>query len=140
MRKQHTRTKIKSSELEKRATELRLAGLTYRAIAEAIGGISHIAAYKAVIRSMDRNRKQAEENAETLRTIEQNRLERLIAAADEKAQLGDIAAIDVVRKLSESLRKLNGLDAPSKTDVTSGGEKISWKDFIGDDNTDPSGV
>ena len=137
MRTKNTRTRIKSSELEKRATELRLAGLTYRAIAEAIGGVSHISVYKAVLRSMERNRKQAEENADTLRNIEQNRLERLIAAADEKAQQGDIAAIDVVRKLSESLRKLNGLDAPSKTDVTTGGEKISWREFIGD--PDPSG-
>lgn len=135
-----SRTNIKAAELEKRATELRLAGHTYRAIADIIGGVTYVGVYKAVTRSMKRNQEETAENAEMLRDIEQQRLERLIAAADVKAQQGDIAAIDVVRKLSESLRKLNGIDAPAKTDVTSGGEKISWKDFIGGDlgDSEPS--
>ena len=143
MSKEYNRTKIKSTELEKRATALRLTGLTYREISAQLG-VSHVSCYRAVLRSIDRNRKQTAENVDVLRNIEQARLERLIAAADAKAQDGDIAAIDVVRKLSESLRKLNGLDAPAKTDVTSGGDKIAWIDFImgekeDDGITKPSG-
>lgn len=134
----YTRTNIKAAELERRATELRLAGHTYRAIADIIGGVTYIGVYKAVIRSLKRNQEETAENAEVLRSIEQDRLERLIAAADAKAQAGDIAAIDTVRKLSESLRKLNGIDAPAKTDVTSNGQTITWKDFIGD-YSEPSG-
>lgn len=135
MSKEYNRTKIKSTELEKRATALRLTGLTYREIAAQLG-VSHVSCYRAILRSIDRNRKQTAENVDMLRSIEQARLERLISAADAKAQEGDIAAIDVVRKLSESLRKLNGIDAPAKTDVTSGGEKIAWIDFIMGDKDD----
>jgi hypothetical protein len=131
-----TRTNIKSAELEKRATELRLAGYTYRKIAEIIGNVTHVSVYKAVLRSLKRNQEETLENAEMLRAIEQERLERLIAAADVKAQAGDIAAIEVVRKLSESLRKLNGIDAPAKQDVTSNGQTITWREFISTDTDD----
>jgi len=125
--------RIRAAEVDQKATELRLAGWSYRAIGAELG-VSGKTAYKAVTRSLARTRAETAESAELLRQIEQERLERLISAADNKAQNGDISAIEVVRKLSESLRKLNGLDAPAKTDITTNGKDISWRDFIGGDS------
>ena len=139
MRQKTSPIKVGAAERERQAVQMRIAGADYQTIADALGMVKS-GAYKAVKRALEKTRKQTAESADELRQVEQHRLERLIVAAMPQAIKGDVQSIDVVRKLSESLRKLNGLDAPSKTDVTSGGEKISWKDFIGDDNTDPSGV
>jgi len=47
------------------------------------------------------------------------------------------AAIDRLNRLHERLARLEGLDAPAKTDLTSGGEKITWAQFIKADNDNP---
>jgi len=99
--------------------------------------MSRSGAFKAVKRVLERTRDETNETAPELRQIEQRRLERLILAAMPQAQKGHLGAIDIVRKLSESLRKLQGLDEPNKTDVTSGGKTISWKEFL--DNTETDG-
>lgn len=128
--------RITAAEREKQAVQMRIAGADYQAISEALN-MSRSGAFKAVKRVLERTRAETNETAPELRQIEQRRLERLILSAMPQAQKGHLGAIDIVRKLSESLRKLQGLDEPQKTDITSGGKTISWKDFI--DNTETDG-
>ena len=119
-----SKRRIVANERSARAVEMRLSGATYAQIAAELG-ISQGGAYKAVTRAMDLARERMAESAETLREIERERLEHLIAAALPKAQAGDTKAIEAARRLSESLRRVLGLDAPARTDITSGGERIA---------------
>ena len=143
MRQKTSPIKVGAAERERQAVQMRIAGADYQTIADALGMVKS-GAYKAVKRALEKTRQQTAESADELRQIEQNRLERLIVAAMPQALKGDVQSIEAVRRLSESLRKLNGLDAPAKTDVTSGGDKIAWIDFImgekeDDGITKPSG-
>ena len=129
MRQLASPIKVSAAERERQAVQMRIAGADYQTIADALGMVKS-GAYKAVRRSLERTRQQTAESAEELRQIEQNRLERLIVAAMPQALKGDVQSIEAVRRLSESLRKLNGIDAPAKTDITSNGTTLSWRDFI----------
>ena len=108
---------------EEQALALRIGGATYDQIGQALG-MSLEGARKAVKRALERTMEEVKDNAEALRELERQRLERLILSMMPSAQKGNVPAAETVRKLSESLRKLMGLDAPTKTDVTSGGEKL----------------
>lgn len=118
--------RIKAAERERQAVRMRLAGATYEDIASSLG-ISRTGAFKAVSRALAMVREKTSEDAEMLREIERQRLESLILAATPAAGKGDIMAIESVRRLSESLRKLLGLDAPARQDVTSSGERIVFE-------------
>jgi hypothetical protein len=56
--------------------------------------------------------------AEEYREMELDRLDGLLHALQRKIRRGDAFAIEVARKLSESRRKLLGLDAPMKVAPT----------------------
>jgi len=117
-----------AAEKRRQAVLMRISGATYEDIGNALG-ISRQAAYIHVKTALEQTRLQTSEDTEALREIEKERLERMVLALTPKAQKGDTAAVDTVRKLSESLRKLLGLNMPERVDVTSGGEKI--KSYIG---------
>lgn len=136
MRQKTSPIKLTAAERERRAVQMRIAGADYQSIADALGMVKS-GAYKAVKRALDRTRQETAESSEELRIVEAHRLERLIMAAMPQAINGEVQSIEVVRKLSESLRRLHGLDAPEKTDITSNGQTLTWKDFIG--NSEPSG-
>lgn len=91
------------------ALELRIGGATFAKIGEALG-ITDEGARSAVKRALERTAKETEDAAEQLRELERQRLESLILAAMPQAKRGHIGAIETIRKLSESLRKLQGLD------------------------------
>ena len=129
MRQKTSPIKVGAAEREKQAVQMRIAGADYQTIADALGMVKS-GAYKAVKRALEKTRKDTAESVEELRQVEAHRLERLIVSAMPQAIKGDVQSIEVVRKLSESLRKLHGLDAPAKTDITSGGKTISWREFI----------
>lgn len=131
-----SKRRIAASERQRQAVQMRLAGADYRTIGEALD-MTPSGAYRSVKAALDTTREKTAEDAEQLRAIENRRLESMILAAMPQAKKGHLQAIETVRKLSESLRKLNGLDAPDKTDLTSGGKTISWRDFI-DGNADTS--
>jgi len=118
-----SKRRILAREREVQAMSLRLAGAGYKRIGEALG-VSTAAAYKAVKRVMDRTRKVADETAEQLREVHRARLEALHLANWPQAQKGHLGAGALVVKISESLRKLDGVDAPAKMDLTTKGEKL----------------
>ena len=91
------------------ALELRLGGATFAKIGDALG-VSDEGARKAVERALERTKKETSEKAEMLRELERQRLESMVLAIMPQAKRGHIGAVDQVRKLSESIRKLQGLD------------------------------
>jgi hypothetical protein len=122
-----------------RALQLRIANRTWDEIAEMVGYSDRAAAYNAVKREMDKRREQAAETAEQLRDIESERLDAMAVAAMEILKtihyatangkvveydgriLEDdgprLAAIDRLLRISESRRRLFGLDSATKIEA-----------------------
>ena len=76
-------------------------------------------------RALKARAQQMNEGAEQLRTIQDARIERLIAGVWRKALDGDPKAIDQVLKLLDRQAKLHGIDAPVRTElVDKDGEAI----------------
>jgi DNA-binding CsgD family transcriptional regulator len=97
---------------QERAIRLRVQGFNYREIAAELG-ISVGTAYNDCSAAMKRIREQTRESAEEVRSVELDRLDRMIRALEVKAfGDGDTRAIDTLLKVSERRAKLLGLDAP----------------------------
>ncbi len=103
------------AEEQRKALELKIAGLPYATIGKQLG-CSNKTAWKLVQDALaDIPRAEAEEVLD----IELQRLEKLWLAAYPKARTGDLAAIHVALKIMERRAKYLGLDAPDKVeDVT----------------------
>lgn len=96
------------------AVSLRLAGLTYEQIGERLK-IGAVQARRLVQSTLN----NAENNvAQDMRDLENARLDRAQAVIWSKVLQGDIKSIDVFLRISNARRKLNGLDAPAKVDVS----------------------
>lgn len=92
-----------------RAYELRLKGRTYREIGEALG-VSHVTARKWVTEHLESVTLPL---VEEVRKQEVDRLTRYLDRLDERVDEGDDKAIGLAIKISESLRKLLGVDVPT---------------------------
>lgn len=88
--------------------ELRLRGNSYRAIAQQ-AGISESQAFRIVKKVLDRTAARADETAEILRTIQRERLEKLLTGIFKQALNGNLGAIDRAAKIIAELNKLDGL-------------------------------
>jgi uncharacterized protein YegP (UPF0339 family) len=106
--------KLKATEQRTQAMQLRLAGATYEAIAQAVGYSSRQAAYRAIERA---RLETLREPADALREMELMRLERLQQGVWPAAIKGDHGAVDRVLRIMERRAKLLGLDAPVKQEV-----------------------
>ncbi len=95
----------------RRAVELRRAGLTYQRIADELGWKSISSAYDAVQGAL---RASIVEPAATVRALELERLDALLAGLWELARNGQTDAIDRVLKVMDRRAKLLGLDAATK--------------------------
>lgn len=96
-----------------RAYELRLKGRTYREIGEALG-VSHVTALKWVTEHLTAVTLPL---VDEVRKQEVDRLTRYLDRLDERVDEGDDKAISLAIKISESLRKLLGVDVPVVTTV-----------------------
>ena len=107
-----------------RALQLRIDGLTFQAIAEELGYTNQGNAYRLVAEALDELAAKALENATQLRTLEHERLTGVIRDCDtilldsKTRAAGKLRALELKVRASESLRKLWGLDAPSKVAPT----------------------
>lgn len=97
--------------------KLRLEGLSYREIAEK-SGISAGHACKIIGQMLDEYAADTAERLDLWRRLELARLERGIAAVWEKAQAGNVGAVEQARKLIESEIRLLGLGAPARVALT----------------------
>jgi hypothetical protein len=106
--------RAKTAERRAKAIALRLAGLDYPVIAQRLGYSSRQAAAKDVERALATNLAEVGRSADELREIELMRLDRLQAAAWQKAVTngGDLRAIDTVLRIIDRRCKLLGLDGP----------------------------
>lgn len=98
---------------ERQALELQRAAIPYDVIGEQLG-MSGSGAWKLCFRALSRAPAM---NVEFHRSVETDRLQRLWRGLYPKARDGDVKAAAECRKISESLRRLNGWDAPVKVDA-----------------------
>lgn len=98
---------------------LRLEGKSYREIAS-ITGVARTSACEYVRDAMAEAAAEIQIDAASLVQIELERLDMAVAAIVDKVREGDIQAIGRWIRLSESRRKLLGLDAPEKLTVNNG--------------------
>jgi len=117
---------VQAAEREKAAFALRIAGATYTQIGAQLG-ISRSGAYRAVARVLERTRNDADTGANELRRLETERLDALQVALWGLASKGDTGAIDRILKIMERRARLLGLDAPTRGDVTSGGQPLTFR-------------
>lgn len=103
--------------LQARCVELRLQGLSYRAIGAA-AGCSHVHAWRLITRAMETVNDRTAEDARVLRTLEAERLDAILQGVWDRAAEGDLPAVDRVLKIMERRARLFGLDAPAKVAPT----------------------
>ena len=94
------------------AIKLRTAGMSYDQIGENLG-LTRQTAWRMATKAL---RQLPAENVETLRRVEGDRLEALWAAFYPKAISGDADAAGVLLRISNSRRRLFGLDAAGPVD------------------------
>lgn len=96
------------AELKHEAWDLRLRGRSYREIGTALN-ISHVTVQRWVQEVMD---EKSLPLASEIRKQELDRLTRYLDVLDHKIECGDVAAIALAVKVSESIRKMLGADLP----------------------------
>lgn len=114
------RAKAKEIVIQERhiqALELAKKGKSYRVIGAELD-ISHEQARQDVIKALAELKAIEGDTADELRLLEMARLDAIQAAYWDKAIKGNTGAAYLVVKLSESRRKLAGLDAPIQTENT----------------------
>lgn len=110
---------VERQEKKLKALEYRLMHFSSRSIAEKLG-VSHQTVMNYLNESMDELRRQETHKAADYRMMELQRLERASAAIMKPVLEGEISAVDEYRKLSESRRKLLGLDSPFVHEIVRG--------------------
>lgn len=109
--------RIEAKERALKALELRKKGVRYEQIAQQLGYSHRGSAHKAVMKELKLLAKECLEEAAQVRDLELQRLDDLFLAAWKAIADGSESAIDRALRVSESRRKLMGLDAAEKVDV-----------------------
>ena len=109
--------RIEAKERALKALELRKKGVRYEQIAQQLGYSNRGNAHKAVMKELELLAKECREEAAQVRDLELQRLDDLFLAAWKAIADGSESAIDRALRVSESRRKLMGLDAAQKVDV-----------------------
>jgi hypothetical protein len=109
--------KVSAADKKLRALELRKECCTYQDIADQLG-CSRGNAYKLVAKALAELTEKVRSSADDLRELENMRLDSLWSKAYDRAQEGDLSAINTCLRISERRSKLNGLDSPTRTDIT----------------------
>lgn len=109
--------RIEAKERALKALELRKKGVRYEQIAQQLGYSNRGSAHKAVMKELNLLAKECLEEAAQVRDLELQRLDDLFLAAWKAIADGSESAIDRALRVSESRRKLMGLDAAQKVDV-----------------------
>lgn len=98
------------------ALDHRLKGLSYRDIADEMG-MDRSTVYRYVHAAIKRIQKKYTEKANTLVTMERQKLDKLEVYLLKATREGDIKAATIMLKIMERRAKLLGLDEPSKSEV-----------------------
>jgi NAD(P)-dependent dehydrogenase (short-subunit alcohol dehydrogenase family) len=114
---------------ERRAELVRLRGegKSYREIG-AIFNVSHVQAWRDAQRALAQHNREASKHAEAYIAQEWERLEWAAEKIRAKVEAGEPAAVEAWRRLSESRRKLRGLDEPERKELSGkGGEPFTMR-------------
>lgn len=114
MSRKQTQRDYDRAERKRNALELRLAGASYRDIAQALEVSPATALQDCKEALADIPAQQADE----MRTVELSRLDRLQRAVWPRAIKGDLQAVDRAIKIIDRRAKLFGLDAPQQVQIT----------------------
>ena len=117
-RSKNSAQKAKAIDVEREALKLRRQGLTYAAIGDALG-MSESGAYYAVDRGLEKATQLVTKEADRLRQLEVQRLDRMQEGLWPTAETGDHKSIDRVLRIIAERAKLLGLYAPTAIDVKS---------------------
>lgn len=114
-----TERQLATAELDAKATRMRTLGFSYRQIAKQLELASPASAHRAVKRALA---EVVREPAEELLKLELERYDAMLVQAidlvDKAADpIVKLQAIDRVLKVSESRRRLLGMDAPTKREL-----------------------
>ena len=104
---------LKTSELRRKAMELRTLGLSYQQIADQIG-CSKSAAHKAVMHSLNEVAEEIKKQGKQNIALDLQRLDWIIREAMKLALKGDLHAMDRILKAIDRRAKIFGYDAPQK--------------------------
>jgi IS30 family transposase len=108
--------RLEAAERRQQAFELRKRGVSYRGIGAELD-ISEAQAHRDVQRGLAQLAELERASAEEYRAMELARLDRAVLALAPKLRIGDPQVVSTWIRLSESRRKLLGLDAPTAIDV-----------------------
>ena len=115
-----------------KALELRIAGGTYRQIAQELG-VSHTVIFENVLWALEERAEERGKLSDQLVQMELERLEKMTLSLWPRVRNGDEKAINTLVRVMDRRAKLLGLDQPAKTDLTTGGESISFTIKVKDD-------
>lgn len=101
--------RLKARERKQEALSLRMSGVTFEQIGQRLG-ITRQAAHKAVTQALADIQKETNEDAEKLRHLELERLDKMQASIWASVLTGGYGAIDRVLRIMERRAKLIGLD------------------------------
>jgi DNA-binding CsgD family transcriptional regulator len=107
----HATRGVATAERRVRALELRRAGATYQSIADVLG-ISRQGAWKLVTDTVATWNEEAAEEAQVVRILELERLDRMQMGLWPRAVEGDVRAVETVLKIMERRARYMGLDMP----------------------------
>jgi hypothetical protein len=131
-----SRFRIARARRGKEALELRLAGLSYADIGDRMG-VSSPRAFQLVSDELARLNEKRAETAEAVTRIELERLDRLLATVWEKAEAGDLAAIDRVLAIQQRRARLLGLDAEKAPPPAGGTVTLNITELLVTNNLNP---
>jgi hypothetical protein len=93
--------------------EMRVRGLSFKTIGRELG-ISDVAAYKHVKRSLEELAEREKHHAEEHRRLDLLRIDKALSGIIPKAESGDPKAVTAMCRLLERRARLLGLDAPTR--------------------------
>lgn len=128
--KSHPR-RLKAELNKRRAVEMRIAGATYQEIGDALS-VSKVTAHNYIWKTIEESADFGAMPAAQLREMEELRLDdamrRLVES--EAYQSGEPSSINSFVRLSESRRKLKGIDIPVRQEVEQSGEQRVVVEYV----------
>jgi hypothetical protein len=120
---------LELTEKQRRALELRKAGVTLARIAQELGYKDASGAYRAICTALDRTLR---EPADAVRDLELERLDKMLFSLELRLIDGDVQAIDRALKIMDRRAKYLGLDAPQGVALGGGVTlEVVWSDSNG---------
>ena len=114
-----SKSKINYAERRIEALNLRRTGMSYREIGRNLD-VSGKRAYEMVSQAFAELKNDQNSTADEVRSLELERLDKMLESIWPKVEKGDVAALDRAVKIQERRAKLLGLDAPQSMDLRSG--------------------